>query len=361
MGNNIGGCHAPPANPCDTRLTCTLVNGRSRFALTMKTPIARGSGTGNYEDLINKPRLNGVELVGDVSLEDIGLGDVPRVPLSIYDIDMITDNASTEESFIELCSYGGDISLFNDITLTHPMTIYNDLTIDLRGNTIYSELSEYLFTVDSCVLTIKGGNITTEGNLATVVNGGGIIIDDGTYIAKNVVFSAPEDDCSITINNGTIKSLNSFSIYSSRVSSGNTIVLNGGHLESSTITNNFESCCVYIAGNDEFTMNGGVVESIDGCGILMRAGTVVINDGEVTAKKKGSDSHSPGYVEQMNKQMSASAVIYDEASDFPSKDGMSLTIHNGTFTGVDHSLEILSNEVEPAVIVTGGTFVPDYD
>lgn len=31
------------------------------------------SGTSDYEKLKNKPRLNGVELVGDKSFEDVGL------------------------------------------------------------------------------------------------------------------------------------------------------------------------------------------------------------------------------------------------------------------------------------------------
>ena len=39
---------------------------------------------------------------------------------------------------------------------------------------------------------------------------------------------------------------------------------------------------------------------------------------------------------------------------------MSLTINGGKITGVVHSVEVLSNEVEPAVSVTGGEFTPAY-
>lgn len=37
--------------------------------------------TDNYDDLINKPQINGVELVGDKSFED--LGDTPLTNLEI--------------------------------------------------------------------------------------------------------------------------------------------------------------------------------------------------------------------------------------------------------------------------------------
>ena len=39
---------------------------------------------------------------------------------------------------------------------------------------------------------------------------------------------------------------------------------------------------------------------------------------------------------------------------------MSLTINSGHFVGVDHSLEVLSNEATPNVTVTGGIFEPAY-
>jgi hypothetical protein len=36
-----------------------------------------GSGTSDYDDLIDKPRINGITLVGDQSSEDLGLADEP--------------------------------------------------------------------------------------------------------------------------------------------------------------------------------------------------------------------------------------------------------------------------------------------
>ena len=62
-----------------------------------------GSGTGgtsDYNDLENKPKINGVELVGDVSLEDLGI-EIPDIPENEipevnskhnYKVDEIEDN-----------------------------------------------------------------------------------------------------------------------------------------------------------------------------------------------------------------------------------------------------------------------------
>lgn len=55
-------------------------------------PVHEGGGTSDYNDLINKPTINGVELSGDTSLEDLGIqpaGDYPSEPLSDEDLDEI--------------------------------------------------------------------------------------------------------------------------------------------------------------------------------------------------------------------------------------------------------------------------------
>ena len=60
------------------------------FTLMLTTPIPEGDGKepGDYEGLRNKPRINGVELVGDLSLVDLGI-DIPLEPLSTTELDNI--------------------------------------------------------------------------------------------------------------------------------------------------------------------------------------------------------------------------------------------------------------------------------
>ena len=62
------------------------------FTLTLTTPVPEGSKEPlDYDNITNKPTINGVELSGDLTLEDLGLGDVPTQALSSDDLDNIIE------------------------------------------------------------------------------------------------------------------------------------------------------------------------------------------------------------------------------------------------------------------------------
>ena len=68
------------------------VRSGNYHTLTITTPVAMGKEPTDYNVLTNKPSINGVTLVGNVSLEDIGIPDlskVPEEPLSNEDLDNI--------------------------------------------------------------------------------------------------------------------------------------------------------------------------------------------------------------------------------------------------------------------------------
>ena len=304
--------------------------------------------------------------------------------ISSYELDIITGSASTEAALRELISEGGDVSLASNMSLNAPISINKNTVLDLDGHTLSGNMSGYILVADGASLTLKNGNINVSKRVAQAENGGEVVVESGSYNAGDVAFSALGEGSKITINGGSvtaveggvgsfdgasveinggyIKGTDNFPVFTNGSSGrgGNTIVFNNGELEGNITSAGYESCGVYIANNDTFTMNGGKIVSNDGCGILMRAGTVVINDGEIIAKKAETDTHSPGWVGDNKVKMSASAVIYHESANYPGKAGMSLTINGGQFVGVDHSVEVLSNEVTPNVTVTGGTFSPDY-
>lgn len=48
-----------------------------------------GGGTGDYNDLSNKPQINGVELSGDVGLDELGL---PVEAISSEELEAMWDN-----------------------------------------------------------------------------------------------------------------------------------------------------------------------------------------------------------------------------------------------------------------------------
>ena len=72
------------------------VRSGNMFTLTLTTPAPEKEGKepGNYEGLINKPRINGVELIGDMTWEDLGIPDLNDLPQNVSGIpsEALSDN-----------------------------------------------------------------------------------------------------------------------------------------------------------------------------------------------------------------------------------------------------------------------------
>ena len=57
------------------------VRSGNYHTLTLTTPVAQGKEPGDYDKLENKPKINGVELIGDLSFQDLGLPEnIENVP-----------------------------------------------------------------------------------------------------------------------------------------------------------------------------------------------------------------------------------------------------------------------------------------
>ena len=303
------------------------------------------------------------------------------VSLTEEEIDVLTGSASSVESFMKILQESNEVTLDSNLAFAQPITIDKNFTVDLGGQQVSSVINTPLFVVDGGTLTLKGnGTVNVTNRIGSAINGGKIVIDGGSYDAGDVAFDARGTGAKITMNKGTIEAVeggigafdgaeilvnggtieisDNFTLFTNGTAGrgGNTITMNGGTMVGNITSATYEACGVYIANNDTFIMNGGSITGNGGCGLLMRAGNVTINNGEITAI---AGPNVPGYVGDKKKQMSASAVIYDEASNYPGKAGMSLVIDDGVFTGVDHAVEILSNEETPNVTIAGGSFTPE--
>lgn len=312
------------------------------------------------------------------------LGAIIKIEaLSNYELDFITGSASSEAALKALLVEGGDVELAADLPLNMAVSIEHDTVLDLGGYTLTSNVEGYPLIASGAKLTIKNGNINASKRIAQAENGGEVVIKNGSYQSGDVALAALGEGSKITfdggdlvaveggvgafdkgeivINGGKIKGTDNFPVFTNGTAGrgGNKITINGGEFEGNISSNGYESCCLYVANNDTVIINGGKFVSNDGCGILMRAGNVTINDAEIIAGKKDSGSHSPGWVGDNKTKMSASAVIYHESANYPGKTGMSLTINDGIFVGVDHAVEVLSNEATPNVHINGGAFSPD--
>lgn len=67
------------------------VRSGNMFTLTLTTPAPEkeGSGSMDYNNLTNKPAINDIELSGNLTLEDLGLGGVPTSALLPEELDSI--------------------------------------------------------------------------------------------------------------------------------------------------------------------------------------------------------------------------------------------------------------------------------
>lgn len=351
-----------------------------------------GGGVSRYDQLEGLPKMNGVTIRGNITMEGLAaygiqkFGDYADTPLTDDKIDIITGFARSAEVLDELLEVGGEIELCNNIELSGQKHLVTDITINMNGCELSSDLQEEdhepIFIVDGCRLTLYGyGSVDAAYSVARVINGGVIEIDGCDMDSEDVCITTVGDSsmvifndgyvtsmrgcvtlqegASLYINGGTLEAYDGIPVFTDKASGngGNNIVLNGGTLVSLAQTDGYEACGIYIANNDTFSMYGGNIIGSNGAGLCMRAGFVDISGGIIQSL---GDPETTGWIDDREFAMGKSAVIYHELADYPGKEGMELNITGGTFIGVDHSLEILSDEETPNVSVTGGSFTPEY-
>lgn len=311
------------------------------------------------------------------------------VEMTVDEIDVITGFATNVETFKEILKNGGNVDLATNMAPNESFEVKADTVIDLNGKTLTGSVGGPLFNVNGAKLTLKGeGTVINNHHLAVASNGGEVVIESGNYDSSYEGFKGlgegakiimnggtlTTSECALGVNRGAYLELNGGTITTrdnmgigtngKNGEGGNTIVMNGGEIVGSITTNGYEAIGVYIANNDSFTMNGGSIIGNGGAGICMRGGTVVINDGYIEGKSsENRPVGSTGWIGDMKGEagnMTQSAIIYHEKANYPGKEGMSLTVNGGVIKGAVHSIEVLSDEVEPAVTVTGGEFTPAY-
>ena len=124
----------------------------------------------------------------------------------------------------EVLANGGEYTLIEDITLTEPLVVTADATVNLNGYSIsagtFAESNgtvtegttdSYVFWVQDGTLTINGnGTVETAGckySIPVWANGGDVVINGGTYVnageGSDLIYASVEGN--ITINGGEFK------------------------------------------------------------------------------------------------------------------------------------------------------------
>lgn len=143
-----------------------------------------GSGTSNYNDLENKPKINGTELKGNVSLEDLGI-EIPEIPEieipKFPNITKATYNLLTEVLDNKVWSTSGVLT--DNVQFLASDYIANDgLEYSIQTKTKVSVFTARICQFDADKKFIKAD--TVSGNGVSILN---FTLDDGcTYFTVSV-------------------------------------------------------------------------------------------------------------------------------------------------------------------------------
>ena len=154
-----------------------------------------GGGTSNYNDLTNKPSINGVTLSGNKTTSDlgidktaVGLGNVPNV--STNDQTPTFTQASTRNNIAS----GEKLS----VIMGKIQKFFNDLkTVAFSGS--YTDLSNTP-TIPSQAQDISYGNGTVKDALDEVTTTTSLVLSNSTYLYENGVARKKNGVVCVTFN-----------------------------------------------------------------------------------------------------------------------------------------------------------------
>lgn len=216
------------------------------------------------------------------------------------------DSDSTElETLVSVAEAGSTITLSQDVTVSSPLAIDKELTIDLNGHTIAQDSSfngSYLLFVTK-PLTIKdsagGGSITTATTFGVAVSGGTLTMTGGSITntsgrAVHVQSSGVATLSDVTLSGSTYGIYNNSGVTDAVSVSGASSIsgatgiynLSGGTTVTGTCTVSGTTYGIRnIGGTTE--VSGSANVSGESIGALVSAGELTITAGTVTSTNRG--------------------------------------------------------------------------
>ena len=190
-------------------------------------------------------------------------------------------------------AFGGEVTLTEDVLLESTLLVQANMTINLNGKKIYSNIhkSEGAVIKNNATLTLIGGTVSSLGN-----NGGSAVQNNGTMTINNVTLNgAPNADGSwpsYTVNNTGKLTINDSKItsYHGAVASygdGAIVYLNNTDIDMSGIPG-FTSHGIYTYNNGKAVVNGGNIankatdQNASGASVIN--GAVEVNSGDFSGR-----------------------------------------------------------------------------
>ena len=224
-------------------------------------------------------------IYGNILTSDVDLNVVikPEYNEPAYEADELQKAAA----------FGGEVTLTEDVVLESTLLVQANMTINLNGKTISSNIhkSEGAVIKNNANLTLIGGTVSSLGN-----NGGSAVQNNGTMTIQDVTLNgAPNADGSwpsYTVNNiGELTIIDSdITSYHGAVASygdGAIVYLNNTNIDMSGIPG-FTSHGIYTYNNGKAVVNGGNIankatdQNASGASVIN--GAVEVNSGDFSGR-----------------------------------------------------------------------------
>ena len=319
------------------------------------------------EDVAIKAWVNGVldgavyaEPAGDQEYLDITaiLGTTVSTPATFAAV--LNKGTEAKAVLVE------DVDLVEPITITPKMSATADgdaaqytITVDLNGKKVTCASGDAFVNMDpNAKLVIKNGEIEAKNAIAhaeggkvvvesgtykstsnaplTVGDNGAIVVNGGSFVGpEGAVITSYAQGADIEINGGTFAATDNLVLSGNGSSKnhagvvrteGNHITVNGGTFNGSIKTSGYIAGGIYSPWKDVWTLNGGVFNVTNGCGICARAGHVTIGE-NVVFNVTGTTA---GWVGDKKTSVPCAAIVYDESANYPGQDETSKITINST-------------------------------
>ena len=168
----------------------------------------------------------------------------------------VPEEVTTVSELVEKVQEGGAVALLSDMSYNGTLNVTKNTVLDLNNRMIQSNNNSGVAVTDGGSLTVNGpGEVKARESAIFAMRGGKITVNGGTFD---------------TVDNFVLGTNGSAGV------GNNEIVVNDGEFNGNIVTDKYIACGVYVANNDNVTLNGGTFNIINGIGVLARSGHVTI-------------------------------------------------------------------------------------
>ncbi len=242
------------------------------------------------------------------------------IPTCVFASDNEVVGINTEQALTECLETSGLCKMDNDIELSGLLDIDKDVVLDLNGHTLAPQSG---LELESAFINVKhGATLTISDSTGTGKISTGSRRDSSVWGA--IELGLEEKDSSETseliVNSGTIEGY-----YYGITGHGNydntKITINGGTIKG---LNEEDSVGIYNPQDGMVIINGGTIKG--GTGVEMRAGTLVVEDGDI-------EGIAPKFVKKVNESGSTTNGVGIAIAQHKTKKALDVTINDGNIKG----------------------------